>query len=232
MKHPIAMQIIPVIDLKDGVVVHARQGMRESYQPIHSELCRSPDIFAVIEAYLTLYDFTTFYLADLNALEHGGQQDALIDEAAKHFPKKTFWLDQGFRMPNAYHSDNVKTVLGSESVQENTVEMIASYRKDFILSLDHSATGRLGAKCLFTNSDYWPNDVIIMTLQRVGSHSGPDLKILEEFRRNHPEKNFIAAGGIRNKADLLALKEIGVNQVLVASALHSGSIGRAILSKL
>jgi len=43
------MKIIPVIDLKDGVVVHAKQGHREHYQPINTDLCKSSDIFQVIE---------------------------------------------------------------------------------------------------------------------------------------------------------------------------------------
>ncbi|MGR8941968.1 MAG: HisA/HisF-related TIM barrel protein [Gammaproteobacteria bacterium] len=226
------MQMIPVIDLKDGMVVHARQGKRDAYRPIHTALCRSPDIFAVIEAYLSLYDFSTFYIADLNALEHRGHHDELIDKAARHFSRKIFWLDQGFRIPDACRRDNIRTVWGSESFQDNTVENIASCRNDFILSLDYSATGSLGANCLFANPDYWPNDIIIMTLQRVGSDAGPDMEKLAGFRRNHPEKNFIAAGGVRNKDDLLALRQIGIRQVLVASALHSGAIGRAVLAEL
>ena len=63
-----------------------------------------------------------------------------------------------------------------------------------------------------------------MTLERVGSNQGPDLNKLTEFCRQYPDKNFIAAGGIRNKQDLIALCEVGIHQALVASALHSGTI--------
>ena len=55
----LSMQIIPVIDLKDGVVVHARQGKREHYQAISTNLCQSADIYKVIEAFLGVYDFDT-----------------------------------------------------------------------------------------------------------------------------------------------------------------------------
>ena len=72
------MKIIPVIDLKDGVVVHAHQGMREQYQPIGSNLCQSSDIYRVIEAFLGVYDFDTIYIADLNAITHQGDHDRLI----------------------------------------------------------------------------------------------------------------------------------------------------------
>jgi phosphoribosylformimino-5-aminoimidazole carboxamide ribotide isomerase len=55
---------------------------------------------------------------------------------------------------------------------------------------------------------------------------------LNGFCRRYPHKQFIAAGGIRNVADLQALKQIGVQQALVASALHSGMIGREEIKTL
>ncbi|WP_374087688.1 HisA/HisF-related TIM barrel protein [Methylomicrobium lacus] len=228
------MQVIPVIDLKDGVVVHARQGKRESYLPIHTDLCPSADISAVIDAYLNLFDFTIFYIADLNALERQGDHRALIHTVAERFPQLTFWLDSGLCTgpPRGHQPDNIKTVLGSESLRDDGVSLLETYAQDFILSLDSIGTKRLGAENLFTKPRYWPNDIIIMTLERVGSGSGPDLERLAAFCRNHPGKNFIAAGGIRNLGDLLALKKIGIRQALVASALHSGAIGRAELAAL
>jgi phosphoribosylformimino-5-aminoimidazole carboxamide ribotide isomerase len=46
------MRIVPVIDLKDGAVVHARQGRRDTYQPIASPLCASSDVYRVLDAFL------------------------------------------------------------------------------------------------------------------------------------------------------------------------------------
>ncbi|MEC4748978.1 HisA/HisF-related TIM barrel protein [Methylomicrobium sp. Wu6] len=228
------MQVIPVIDLKDGLVVHARQGRRDSYLPIHTALCLSADIFDVIDAYLNLYDFQTFYIADLNSLEQKGEHQNLINAAAERFPERTFWLDSGFPPPPSHNNTlkNIKTVLGSESFRDDTVNLLESCAKDFILSLDSVGTKRLGADSLFTTPGYWPNDIIIMTLERVGSDSGPDLERLAAFYGNYPDKNFIAAGGIRNLEDLLALKKVGIAQALIASALHSGAIGRAELAAL
>ena len=71
-----------------------------------------------------------------------------------------------------------------------------------------------------------------MTLNRVGSHQGPDLDKLKGFCRRYPHKQFVAAGGIRHPADLHALKQIGVQQALIASALHSGMIGREDITNL
>ena len=217
------MKIIPVIDLKDGVVVHAQQGMREQYQPISTNLCQSSDIYQIIKAFLGVYDFDTIYIADLNAITHQGNHDILISEVLKSFPNILFWIDRGYQRFSK-HPGNYLPVLGSECYSNETVLELKNFNNYFILSLDYSKSEELGAKSLFSDPGLWPETIIIMTLNRVGSHQGPDLDKLNRFCRQYPHKNFIAAGGIRNIADLLALKQIGIQQALIASALHSGAI--------
>ncbi|MFA5923315.1 MAG: HisA/HisF-related TIM barrel protein [Methylococcaceae bacterium] len=225
------MKIIPVIDLKDGVVVHAQQGMREQYQPISTDLCQSADIYQVIEAFLGVYDFDTIYIADLNALTHQGDHDLLITDVLTSFPHILFWIDRGYQRFKKYPGNHLP-VLGSESYSDETVLELKAYNKRFILSLDYSISEALGAKSLFSNQDLWPDTIIIMTLNRVGSNQGPDLDKLNWFCRQYPHKHFIAAGGIRNTADLQALKQVGVQQALIASALHSGAITRKDIKNL
>ena len=220
------MKIIPVIDLKDGVVVHAQQGKREHYQPINTNLCRSADIYHVIQAFLNIYDFDTIYIADLNAITGQGNHDGLISDVLTRFPKIIFWVDKGYQTYDSSlkHPKNYLPVLGSESYRDDNISEIKAFENKFILSLDYSSSNPLGAERLFSNQTFWPNNIIIMTLERIGGNFGPDLNKLKEFCRRYPDKNFIAAGGIRNKQDLMALSGIGIHQALVASALHSGNI--------
>ena len=228
------MKIIPVIDLKDGLVVHAQQGKRELYQPINTDLCRSADIYHVIQAFMGIYDFDTIYIADLNAITGQGDHDHLISEVLTRFPKITFWIDKGYQPydDSLRHPKNYLPVLGSECYRDDNISEIKAFGNDFILSLDYSGSNALGAESLFSNQKFWPDNIIIMTLERVGSNFGPDLYKLEEFCRQYPNKNFIAAGGIRNILDLMALSEIGIHQALVASALHSGNIGAEDIAKI
>ncbi len=220
------MKIIPVIDLKDGVVVHAKQGNRKHYQVINTALCQSSDIFQVIEAFLGVYRFDTFYIADLNAITYQDDHNRLITEVLTRFPQITFWIDKGYQV----YGDHLKLlpnylpVLGSESYRDDTIAELKAFKHNFILSLDYSNSNALGAKGLFSDPTFWPKNIIIMTLERVGSSHGPDLNKLTDFCNQYPEKNFIAAGGIRDKRDLTALSEAGIHQALVASALHSGMI--------
>jgi phosphoribosylformimino-5-aminoimidazole carboxamide ribotide isomerase len=218
------MKIIPVIDLKDGKVVHARQGKREDYQPVNSALCDSSDMYQVIQAFLNVYKFDTFYIADLNAITEQGDHDQLISEVLAHYPQKTFWIDKGYQKYEQTLPRNYLPVLGSESYRDETIPEINAYKNNFILSLDYANSNALGAAKLFSDPNIWPDNIIVMTLERVGSNQGPDLNKLADFCRQYPDKNFIAAGGIRNKHDLAALSEAGIHQALVASALHSGAL--------
>jgi len=71
-----------------------------------------------------------------------------------------------------------------------------------------------------------------MTLAQVGGHQGPDYAKLRQFCSDYPDKNFIAAGGVRHADDLMQLQQIGVKQALIASSLHSGAISQSDIERL
>jgi len=228
------MKIIPVLDLKNNQVVHAKQGEREHYQPICSQLCHSANIFDVISAFLSLAEFDTFYIADLDAITCQGGHCDLLAKVLAAFPDIRFWVDRGYQRADLTPStNNYLPVLGSESYDGFSLYELAAFQKRFVLSLDYSANGQaLGAAGLFTEVDYWPENIIIMTLAQVGSGNGPDLARLAHYCSAYPNFNFIAAGGVRNIADLQELCSLGIGQALVASALHSGAIGRKEMANL
>ena len=220
------MKIIPVIDLKDGVVVQAREGNRDQYRPIKTDLCKSSDVFEIIQAFVTTYHFDTVYIADINAITQQGNHHGLINKVLAHFPDLRFWIDSGYRhhKEEIHQTDHYLPVLGSESYRDDTIFELHFFGNKFILSLDFSMSETMGSAKLFSSPELWPDSVIIMTLDRVGSHKGPDFVKLTAFCNRYPHKNFIAAGGIRNQQDLIDLKRIGIRQALIASALHNGSI--------
>ncbi len=220
------MQIIPVIDLKDGIVVHAKQGNRDDYAALESKICKSSDIFDVINAFSSLFRSPIIYIADLNAITGQGNHVILLNDVLTAFPNIVFWIDSGYPLPNKdiLQLTNYLPVLGSESfTDENTFE-IKHFDHNFILSLDYALTGELGAKSLFRNAELWPKHLIIMSLPKVGSNQGPDIERLAYFLQHFPQHSFIAAGGIRNRKDLKKLEKIGIQQALLATALHNGQI--------
>ncbi len=216
------MQIIPVIDLKNGRVVHAHQGNRQSYQPVQSYLSSSSLIEEVIEGFFKLFPFKKMYIADLDAIEQNGNHKAMINSVIKQYPEIEFWVDYGAQLSSvsAQEKQPNKIIIGSES--QITAQKIPD--SSCILSLDFKDQQALGPQQFFEDPTLWPDYIIIMTLSRVGNFDGPDLEKLKHFKRQYPEKHFVAAGGIRGFEDLSILRNLGVNHALVASCLHSGSL--------
>lgn len=225
------MKVIPVIDLKNGVVVHAKRGERENYQAIKSVLTTNADIYSVLNGFLQLHAFDTFYIADLDAITGQGRQHSLIEQVAKDFPKITFWVDAGYQKAQKF-LPNYLPVLGSECFTDDNFYEILEFEKRFILSLDFGVNGeQLGSQKFFTQTDLWSENVIVMTLNRVGSSQGVAIDLLTKFKNDSPKTNFIAAGGVQNSADLTQLEKMEIEQVLVASALHSGAITKNDFTK-
>ncbi|MDD4915757.1 MAG: HisA/HisF-related TIM barrel protein [Methylococcales bacterium] len=217
------MQIIPVIDLKDGLVVHAVRGDRQHYRPIHLEsaLTRRSDIDSVMAAFLRFHAFQTFYIADLNAICGDGDHTGLIRELLAAYPHLDFWIDNGSRLADldTPRPKNHTAVIGTESQPR-----AGGSRHDYILSLDYKLEQASGDPAWFSDAGLWPERVIVMTLSRIGSHAGPDFEKLRALSGRHPGKQFVAAGGIRHAEDLSKLADMGIHAALLATALHRGLI--------
>jgi len=65
------LEVIPVLDLLNGVVVHAVGGRRSEYRPVQSLLTQDPDPQAVRDALVDRFGFSVFYVAELNGLMNG-----------------------------------------------------------------------------------------------------------------------------------------------------------------
>ncbi len=228
------MEVIPVIDLKNGQVVHARRGERDSYRPVRSQLCRGSEPVDVVAGLLAVHPFATLYIADLDAIQARGNSIASIRQIRQNFPELRLWVDNGLADPaicrNWLAQDLGDLVLGSEAQSDSAGLQALSdddARRHLILSLDYKNDRFLGPPDLLSAPSLWPDRIIVMTLSRVGSRGGPDLDLLRRWRNEVPDKKIFAAGGVRGGEDLLALAGCGTRGVLVATALHERRIGRA-----
>ncbi len=231
-----SFELIPVIDLMGGLVVHAHAGERERYRPLeHSLVAGSADPAAVVDGLLALHPFRSLYIADLDAIRKQGDHKALIFRLRQSFPALRLWVDAGFagecgcrRFLAAGLGD---LVLGSES--QSDLRLLDLFGDDprLVLSLDFQGERRLGAHALFAEPERWPERVIAMTLARVGGGGGPDLQRLRELRAVAPDRRLYAAGGVRDLGDLLDLAKLGCTGALVASALHDGRLDRTALAE-
>ncbi|MCX8003588.1 MAG: HisA/HisF-related TIM barrel protein [Burkholderiaceae bacterium] len=225
------MQVIPVIDLAGGVVVRAVRGERERYRPIESRLVAGCEPVAVARALLDYTAAATLYVADLDAIRGGGvQTDALQALRAALPPACALWLDAGFaRVDDGVAlcrrlGAAVVPVFGSESLADAAELQQLGGRDDALLSLDQRGGAPLDPAGCFAQPQWWPQRVIVMTLDRVGSGSGPDLSALQWVRERAGTRVLIGAGGVRHVQDLAAAAAAGAQAWLVASALHDGTL--------
>lgn len=221
------MQIIPVLDVMNGEVVHASGGERQNYPPLQSQLTDSRHPLQVIDELLDWLDFPQIYLADLDAIEHGQLDQALYQEILKTFPRQQFWIDAGaVNTDSLGMQSNFRRVIGSETLTSGQIEDIDS--ECDILSLDFRGEKFLGPVALLADTAYWPHRVIVMSLHRVGG-LGPDLEKLNVIRQRAPQQLIYAAGGVRNADDLALLADNQIDGVLLATALHHGRLGKALI---
>ena len=228
------MTIIPVVDILQGQVVRAVRGDRRNYLPITSALCASSEPLAVARILCRHCASSQLYVADLDALQGGAVQLAVLRELLEALPQIELWLDAGFADAHsaadvlaalAPHQDRVVPVFGSESLR-SAAALAECFRgparaaPNAVLSLDRRDGQRLDAAGCWDAPALWPQRVIVMTLERVGANAGPDLDTLAEVRRKAPGATLIGAGGIRNDADLALAIAAGADAWLVASALH------------
>src|SRR3954463_10691789 len=91
-----AMQVIPVLDLRAGIVVQARRGQHSEYAPLRSSLVQGCEPVAVARALCAICRTRTVYVADLDAARGNPVNEAalagLVSVAAP-------WVDAGATTP-------------------------------------------------------------------------------------------------------------------------------------
>ena len=134
------MEIIPVIDLKGGVVVRARMGRRDQYRPIETPLSPTSDPVDVARGLMSVHPFAALYVADLDAILGRGDNCAALTRVKAAFPHLTLWVDNGIADVGGAQrwldSGLGHLVLGSETQADDAlVRRFAEY-PSVALSLD------------------------------------------------------------------------------------------------
>ncbi|MFI5013492.1 MAG: HisA/HisF-related TIM barrel protein [Hyphomicrobiales bacterium] len=226
------MEVIPVIDLRQGLVVRAIMGRRDLYKPIETPLSKSAAPLDVVAGLLGVHPFGKLYIADLDAIEATGDNLVAVVALRERFPHLDIWVDNGAASVDSVRSwldcERGTIVIGSESQMDCALMDEFRHEIPIVLSLDFRGDKFEGPAELLDPS-HWPQRVVAMTLARVGAGAGPDFERLAWLRSRSREQRLYAAGGVRGGEDLVRLREMGITGALVASSLHDGRLsGRQI----
>lgn len=233
------MHIVPVIDVRNGEAVRAVEGDRANYKPLTTPFAIGSDPVSVAAGLTRNFGFDTFYIADLDGIEGRGANRDLWRRLEDALPRAGLWIDEGIAtlaVALAAASDpRITVVVGTETLgsPDRLIDIATRMPDRVVLSLDFKGEAFAGPQELLADASLWPARVIAMTLARVGSTSGPDLKRINDIaRRAGNERRVYAAGGVRNKADLIAAREAGAHGALIASALHAKNIEAGDLAEI
>jgi phosphoribosylformimino-5-aminoimidazole carboxamide ribotide isomerase len=224
------MRIVPVIDIKGGVVVHARRGQRDDYAPLQSPLVQSSEPGEVARALTTLCRTKTLYVADLDALAGNPVDETTLAGLASAAEP---WVDAGATTPEraaaVHRSGAARNVVGTESLGPNPqitrpVVLSVDLRDGRLISPDPELADREPKAAAALARALNVSELLVIDLARVGSGLGPPLQAVAELAAALPGVAIYAGGGVRDDADLRALESAGAAGALLATALHEGRI--------
>jgi uncharacterized protein related to proFAR isomerase len=100
------LEVVPVIDILDGLAVHAVKGVRKNYKPIKSVLTASADPVKVATAFKGL-GFKELYVADLNAITGNHDNFSVIKQIVDE-TKKSETINTARTIKNNRRNRNTK----------------------------------------------------------------------------------------------------------------------------
>jgi len=232
------VKVIPVIDILNGIVVHAVRGQRSHYNPLKSNLMSSVDPLEVALAFQKL-GFSDVYIADLDAIIACQMIFPALQKIAAQ-TKLRLLVDVGVtgieRARALIESGVYKLIVGTETLQKmqfirEAVELFGPDR--VVVSLDLKSGNVLTGdgfdgpteafELLKEFKQRGVKQVIVLDLARVGSGEGVETDFLKRVIAELGVDVYVG-GGVRNIADLKELNKLGVKGALVATALHNGQI--------
>lgn len=233
--------LIPVIDIRHGIAVHAIAGDRSNYQPLRSSIVSGVEPACILaqlaERFLSL---KTCYVADLDAIEGRGVNRCTIAEMVR--VGVSLMMDAGCENPEHVESlldlgvDTV--VVSSESCSD--LEHLNSLVRQF--GCRRICAGiDLKAGRFMTRDPRWVNrssldfaehivesglnQAIVLDLIAVGTSRGiPTLALCETIFHRFQDLALITGGGVHSWNCILEAERCGISGVLVGSALHDGRL--------
>jgi len=239
------MRILPVLDLKTGLIVRGIAGRRDKYRPVVSGISSSAEPRQVAEAFRDQFGLNNLYLADLDAIAGSAPALSLYVELIQR--GFHLWVDAGIQQPGMtaplVEAGVEGIVVGLETIAgpEALAAVCRDLGKRVVFSLDLKAGKPLGNLHAWEKQDAWSiaaqavamgvQHLIVLDLARVGMDGGTGTEALcARLAESYPHVEIVAGGGVRDIADLHRLRQIGVGGVLVASALHDGRLSREDLA--
>lgn len=221
------MDVYLAMDLMGGKVVAGAGGRREQYREVSlfSKVASSSHPVEVVGELRP----RNVYIADLDRIEGRGDNFAAIFDVCEKVDAAI--VDAGFRNFGEIQNYPFIPVLGTE-----TFDVTALKDGEYVVSVDikEKLLDRSGRFTSHTDLLEYLNSfrlraVLILPIHSVGTLSF-DFSIVEEAIRISDHR-ILTGGGMKDMSDLERAKEMGVDGVIVSTAIHTGRIDAEVLRR-
>lgn len=234
------MLVIPVIDIRNGIAVHAVAGDRQRYKPLTSQLVKSIEPAGVLQELAAALPFDLCYVADLDAIEGRGLNRCTLAEMSR--VGVPMLVDagavSGLQVEDLLDLGVSTVVIPSESLCD--LDSLSSWTSRFsasqlcasvdvkhgrILTQDPAWLDRSAVDLAEYFSTQGFSQSIVLDLGAVGTGSGvPTLEACRMIRRRCPHLRIFTGGGVHSMECLTEAESVPVDGILVGSALHDGRL--------
>ncbi|ADP76954.1 hisA/hisF family protein [Methanothermus fervidus DSM 2088] len=223
------IEVIPVLDIKDGIAVAGKSGKRETYTPLKTIYSRSPD---PIEIALSLrrQGARRIYIADLNGIERTGNNLEIAKKINYIIPTMLDFGVNDFKTFKFLLNFSRQVIVATETLEsfEELEKIVSKFPTSRIVVSVDIKDDKLYSKNLdISLIDFRDklldlgisSEIILLDISRVGTEKGINENIIEIFK--DLKDKLILGGGITLK-DVPKIKNFGIKKILVGTALHKG----------
>lgn len=237
------MRIIPAIDLIDGKCVRLHKGVFES-KKVYSE-----DPVDMARQFAD-HGIKHLHVVDLDGARRGSvKQLSILEQIAsstdlvidfgggiKTDVQVASCLDAGASQITAGSiaaTDPGRVYSWIETFGSERIILGADARNGMIAVSGWASTTQIAI--LDFIDDYTRNGiqyVISTDIDQDGTLEGPSLSLYRSILKRFPDLKIVASGGVGKVEDLYALKELGVEGVIIGKAIYEGNISLSKLAEL
>lgn len=234
-----------MIDLRHGRAVHGQSGHREQYRPVVSQLYGSgpadlSDPVRLLLAYRERLGSRLVYLADLDRVDGSGDNDSTVPDLLGAAPETCFLWDAGLtvadRPPPMTTEGRLLPILATETLAslDELGRMVDLHGVEPVLGLDLSEAGVVARSGSISSigetgilrraASEGVTRTVVVLLGRVGTRAGVPEERLRRLKEAGSGMELYIGGGVSSLEDVSLLERLGYSGVLLATALHDGSI--------
>jgi len=230
------VKILPAIDIKDGVCVRLTQGNFDNVTKYNNDPASQAQLFLD-------HGFLNLHVVDLDGAKDGQRKN--ISQLNKILSLRELSIQFGGGIRTLDEVSNLlklginRVIIGTSAVTN------FEFTETILKSIDlNSITFALDFKVIdgspLLASHGWqqlsqinlfdfiekfkPRNVLATDIDKDGLLQGPSIDVYKEIKSIFPAINLIGSGGISSIADIKALGEIGIEEVIVGKAIYDKKI--------